>query len=175
MKRTASSADGRTLRDVILGGQDGLVNVLGIVLGVATAEAVTRTVLIAGLAATVAESLSMGAVAYTSGKAARDFYRSHRVRADGSSVFEHPLRSGVVVGLASVIGSLIPLVPFFFIAPGPARWVSAGVCTAVLFVVGCVKGRITRVTHWKSGAELAIIGMLSALAGYVVGLALSAI
>ena len=54
------------LSDVILGGQDGLVNVLGVILGVAAATADTRIVLVAGLAATFAESVSMGAVAYTS-------------------------------------------------------------------------------------------------------------
>ncbi|MBI2107584.1 VIT1/CCC1 transporter family protein, partial [Candidatus Woesearchaeota archaeon] len=67
--------EGRSgLRDTILGGQDGLVNVLGIVLAVATATSSTKVVLIAALAATLAESISMAAVAYTSSKAARDFY-----------------------------------------------------------------------------------------------------
>ena len=66
---------GRTgLRDVILGGQDGLVNVLGIVLAVATATSSRKMALIAALAATLAESISMAAVAYTSSKAARDYY-----------------------------------------------------------------------------------------------------
>ncbi|MEM4282578.1 MAG: VIT1/CCC1 transporter family protein [Candidatus Woesearchaeota archaeon] len=64
------------LRELILGGQDGLVNVLGIVLGVATATATTKIVLIAALAATFAESISMGAVAYTSTKAAYEYYKS---------------------------------------------------------------------------------------------------
>ncbi len=62
------------LSDVILGGQDGLVNVLGVILGVAAATASTRIVLAAGFAATFAESISMAAVAYTSNVAERDFY-----------------------------------------------------------------------------------------------------
>jgi len=70
---------GGTLRQVILGGQDGLVNVLGIVLGLAGAVLVnpsisSSVILVGGLAATFAESVSMAAVAYTSGKAQRDFY-----------------------------------------------------------------------------------------------------
>jgi len=68
------------LSDVILGGQDGLVNVLGVILGVAAATADTRIVLVAGLAATFAESVSMGAVAYTSTLADADFYESERER-----------------------------------------------------------------------------------------------
>jgi vacuolar iron transporter family protein len=54
------------LADFILGCQDGLVNVLGILLGLAAATADTRIIIIAALAALGAESVSMGAVAYTS-------------------------------------------------------------------------------------------------------------
>ena len=60
------SFGGPFLKDAILGGQDGLVNVLGIVLGVATATNDFHIVLVSGLAATFAESISMGAVVYTS-------------------------------------------------------------------------------------------------------------
>ena len=68
------------LSDIILGGQDGLVNVLGVILGVAAATHDQRIVLVAGLAATFAESVSMGAVAYTSTLADADFYESERAR-----------------------------------------------------------------------------------------------
>jgi VIT1/CCC1 family predicted Fe2+/Mn2+ transporter len=67
---------GSRLRDIILGGQDGLVNVLGIVLGATTAGADRRILIAVALAATFAELLSMGAVAYTSRLAERDHYLS---------------------------------------------------------------------------------------------------
>ena len=68
------------LSDIILGGQDGLVNVLGVILGVAAATHDPRIVMVAGLAATFAESVSMGAVAYTSTLADADFYEAERAR-----------------------------------------------------------------------------------------------
>src|SRR5574341_685816 len=68
------------LADVILGGQDGLVNVLGVILGVAAATQDARIVIAAGMAATFAESISMGAVAYTSKLAEHDLYHSERER-----------------------------------------------------------------------------------------------
>ena len=68
------------LSDIILGGQDGLVNVLGVILGVAAATSDPRLVIVAGLAATFAESVSMGAVAYTSTLADADYYDSERER-----------------------------------------------------------------------------------------------
>src|SRR4026208_119053 len=63
------------LADIILRGQDGLVNTLGVILGVAAASSNPRIVLAAGFAATFAESISMGAVAYTATQAGHDHYR----------------------------------------------------------------------------------------------------
>lgn len=75
MEEEDESNKGGLLRQIILGGQDGLVNVFGIVLGVATATENPQLVIIAGLAATLAESLSMAAVAYTSSRAEEDHYK----------------------------------------------------------------------------------------------------
>ena len=68
------------LADFILGCQDGLVNVLGVLLGVAVASQNRQIVLAAGFAATFAESISMAAVAYTSMVARRDHYAAERAR-----------------------------------------------------------------------------------------------
>lgn len=211
-----------SLADVILGGQDGLVNVLGVILGVAAATSDTRIVLVAGLAATFAESVSMGAVAYTSTLAEADFYESEREReyrhiqdvphlerdeirdiyagkgfqgellekivdtiTANEDVWvavmmaeEHQLtptdrtaalRSAFIVGLAAIIGSLIPLLPFGIL---PVAWgipVSILISALVLFVVGVYKARVTVGNPGRSGLEMAIIGTVSALVGYAVG------
>jgi VIT1/CCC1 family predicted Fe2+/Mn2+ transporter len=68
------------LADIILGGQDGLVNVLGVLLGVAGATGDARVVIAAGLATAAAESLSMAAVAYTANIAEGELYESERAR-----------------------------------------------------------------------------------------------
>ncbi|HMY20529.1 MAG TPA: VIT1/CCC1 transporter family protein, partial [Polyangium sp.] len=68
------------ISDVVLGGQDGLVNVLGVILGVAAATNSTRIVLVAGVAAAMAESVSMAAVAYTATKADAEVYESEHAR-----------------------------------------------------------------------------------------------
>lgn len=58
------------LQNIILGGQDGLVNVLGLSIGVAGATGSREIILVSGIAAMLAESISMGAVAYTTGRTA---------------------------------------------------------------------------------------------------------
>ena len=62
------------LSDFILGSQDGLVNVLGIILGLSAATQNIRLIFVATLAALGAESMSMGAVAYTSTASRRRLY-----------------------------------------------------------------------------------------------------
>lgn len=66
------------LRDVILGGQDGLVNILGIILGVIAGGGSETVLVTAGFAAGMTESISMGAVGYSSTVADRDYYRAQR-------------------------------------------------------------------------------------------------
>jgi len=62
------------LSDFILGSQDGLVNVLGIILGISAASHDIRLIFVATFAALGAESISMAAVAYTSTNARRRLY-----------------------------------------------------------------------------------------------------
>jgi vacuolar iron transporter family protein len=70
-------------KEFILGGQDGLVNVLGIILGLGIATNNLRITIIGGLAAMFAESVSMGAVAFTSTKAMIDYYYRREKNEEG--------------------------------------------------------------------------------------------
>jgi VIT1/CCC1 family predicted Fe2+/Mn2+ transporter len=214
------------MRELILGGQDGLVNVLGLVLGVAGATSEKNIVIAAGLAALAAESISMAAVAYTSSKAQSSYYERERRREEeeirdvpeeereeirriySAKGFKGrdleraveiitskestwtdimmseelklekperpPLEEAAVVGAATVIGSAIPLIPFFFMPVASAMWISVALTCGVLFGVGAYKARVTVGSWWKSGAELAAIGLAAALLGYWIGSAVGA-
>jgi len=213
---------GALLSEVILGGQDGLVNVLGIVLGVASATNDRFIVIIAGLVATFAESVSMAAVAYASARAEEDHYKrelgqekwemEHLPEVETEEVrliymkkgyrgaelermvkgtvsnkemwlsimmtdelgltppeASAPLKSAAIVGFSALVGSFIPLIPFVFFAVQDALIPSLILSTLVLFGVGVYKARIT-VGNWlKSGVEMALVGMVAALVGYLVG------
>lgn len=216
-----------SLSDIILGGQDGLVNVLGVILGVAAASGDQRLVIAAGLAAAFAESISMGAVAYTSTLADRDHYLSEIQReqreirdmpdverAEIKMIFENwgfegslldqaveqvmkderawvdvmmhnelklspvhagrALSSAFIVGISAIIGSLIPLLPFFFTSIGPSIIISIGITALTLFGAGVYKARTTVGHPGRSGLEMALIGTISALAGYFIGALFSA-
>ena len=217
---------GARLRDFILGWQDGLVNVLGVTLGVATATQNIAIVIIAALAATFAESISMAAVAYTSFKAEADFYKSeverekremrempgeevkeirviyHKLGFRGSllnKIVKHitsnnkrwlnvmmeqelkmfppqvaPINTAIVVGISAIVGSLIPVIPFLFTGLQNAIWTSLVISTIVLFFVGVYKAKTTIGNPIRSGIEMAVIGMVAALAGFAIGALLGA-
>ena len=221
-KKGYKDSVGYELKDIILGGQDGLVNVLGNVLGVAAAVNDPKIIIISGLAATFAESLSMAAVAYTSTKAAKEFYisqlekeqkliekhpafeqrevrhiflkkgfrgrlldqvlrkitSSKRIWLDTLMAEElkmypeeygSPLKSAIIVGVSSLVGSLIPLFPFFLFDVTTSMIVSLSISVVILFIMGALKAKIT-VGSWKrSGIEIATIGTVAAMGGYLIG------
>ena len=68
------------LSDFILGSEDGIVNVLGIILGLAAASSDVRLIIVATLAALGAESIAMAMVAYTSTRSRRRLYLAERAR-----------------------------------------------------------------------------------------------
>src|SRR3990172_7794380 len=141
------------LRDIILGGQDGMVNVLGVTAGVAAASGDTRLTIAAGLAATFAESFSMAAVAYT------------------SAVFgRRAVLDALIVGVSAILGSFIPLLPFIFLPISTALWVAVSVSAVALFFLGIYKARVLKLGLLRVGLEVTIIGMIAALVGYLVGL-----
>jgi predicted membrane protein (TIGR00267 family) len=216
------------LSDIILGGQDGLVNVLGVILGVAAATInlavadATKIILAAGFAATFAESISMAAVAYTSNVASRDYYLGQlqrekneikevpelekeeireiyrkkgfqgelledvvKVITSNEKIWletmmqeelhltpvdhERPFMAAFIVGVSAMIGSFVPLMPFFFLSVQQGIILSLAVSALVLFIVGAVKARLTIGFWLKSATEITVIGIVSALIGFGVG------
>ena len=79
------------------------------------------------------------------------------------------LRSAIIVGIAAIIGSLIPLAPFIFLPVSLSIILSITISALVLFIVGAIKARMTVGHPGKSGLEMAVIGTISALIGYAVG------
>jgi predicted membrane protein (TIGR00267 family) len=80
------------------------------------------------------------------------------------------LLSALIVGFSALVGSLIPLFPFFFWNVNLSIWISIVIAALTLFIVGAYKARVTVGRPLRSGLQMAVIGTLSALAGYVVGL-----
>jgi vacuolar iron transporter family protein len=71
---------GRFIREVMFGVNDGLVSTIGFVAGATGALMQTRLVLLTGIASVVAGALSMGIGAYLASKSQREFFESEKAR-----------------------------------------------------------------------------------------------
>lgn len=96
------------LRAAVLGANDGIVSVAGVVMGVAAAGAKAETILIAGIAAVVAGAISMGGGEYVSVSAQRDSEISHG--RSGSQVNARPWAAAWSSFVAFSAGAVLPLV-----------------------------------------------------------------
>ncbi len=210
------------LRDVILGGQDGLVNILGIILGVIAGGGSKAVLLAAGFAAAFTESISMGAVGYTSAVSERDYYQAEQAR-EAAEIDATPeaerqeirdiyaakgfagelldrvvdtitanregwlatmmdeelhlqpvqtpdiVRSAIVITIATLIGHLIPLLPFAWLTRTTALILAIVLSALVLFGVG-VYSSVTLVGDWrKNGLKMVVIGLGAAAVGFLIG------
>jgi len=86
-----------------------------------------------------------------------------------SPVKDKPKDAAVVVLIASITSAIIPLIPFIFLPISTAIVYTIVISVITLFIAGAIEARIT-IGDWKKrGAEMAIIGTLAAILGYVIG------
>jgi VIT1/CCC1 family predicted Fe2+/Mn2+ transporter len=86
-----------------------------------------------------------------------------------------PALDGIVMGIAFLVGALVPLLPYMLIRVPRYDLGGALAATALtLFGVGYFEGWLAhRVDRWRSGMRFLAIAMSAAAAGYVIGLAIS--
>jgi VIT1/CCC1 family predicted Fe2+/Mn2+ transporter len=212
------------LSNFILGSQDGLVNVLGILLGLTAATSDVRLIFVAAFAALGAESISMGAVAYTSTlarkkqylkevsrektemrevpeierkevegifqkwgyqgeelerltdlivskpKAWLEFMMSYELQLESVGESE-PRRNFLVVLGATIFGSFIPLAPYFVVGSDVLLGAIGSVTVSgiALFIIGYYEAKTTIGSIWRSGLQMAAIGLAAGLAGFLIG------
>lgn len=84
----------------------------------------------------------------------------------------NPMTSAFSGALSTAIGSIIPILPFFFLNGYPAVIASAIVSLAAHFAVGAAKSLITVRSWWSSGMEMTLVGALEGAVTYAIGLGL---
>ena len=86
----------------------------------------------------------------------------------------NPYKKGAVIGFSFLVGSLVPLLPYFLLTLKDYP-ILASVSTSLLFlfVVGAWKGRIVGKNIWRSGIEMLSIGVAGSIILYVIGTALA--
>ncbi|OGF51990.1 hypothetical protein A3I27_01170 [Candidatus Giovannonibacteria bacterium RIFCSPLOWO2_02_FULL_43_11b] len=136
------------VRDIFLGFNDGLVEILGAVSGFFAAFSNNASVLIAALTVAVAGSISMAASAFAAQSSQREVENTEigKKRFLGETVLEvlgaSPLRSATVVGIFYFVGSLVPILPVIFGATNPlySIIVAGIIIIAVSYIVAFLSG-----------------------------------
>ncbi len=80
-----------------------------------------------------------------------------------------PLADGMVTGSATLVGAVIPLVPFLTMNSELAIWVSLSVSMLAHFGVGAARSVFTGRSIWASGRDMFVVGFGVAAAGYILG------
>jgi VIT1/CCC1 family predicted Fe2+/Mn2+ transporter len=155
---TERKINAEKIRNIFLGLNDGLVEILGAVSGFFAAFGDAVTVLIAASTTAVAGSLSMGAGAYLALNSELEVKTTERDKklflgqqVTEAVMEEQPLKSAVFVGIAYMIGAVVPVLPVLFGATTAlASIITAGtviivVSTLLAFLSGMdMKRRILR-------------------------------
>ncbi len=164
------------IRNVFLGLNDGLVEILGAVSGFFGAFGSARLVLIAASTTAVAGALSMAAgsfLALNSEKEVQAIEIARKVflgeKSDVTPMEESPLGSALVVGVAYITGALVPVLPIL---------VGAQDALFSVFTAGLMVVLVSTILSFLSGMDITrrivlnlVIITLAVSVSYAIGLA----
>jgi VIT1/CCC1 family predicted Fe2+/Mn2+ transporter len=80
-----------------------------------------------------------------------------------------PLKDGVVTGIATAVGAVIPIAPFFLLSHTPAVWASLAISMSAHFGIGAARSMFTGRGIWVSGRDMFVVGFGVAAVGYLIG------
>lgn len=109
------------IRNIFIGLNDGLVEILGAVSGFFAAFGNTTSVLIAGSTVAVAGAISMAAGSYVAISSEAEINRTELGKKnflenanEPVEIGDKPVRSAMIVGISYLIGALVPILPVLF-------------------------------------------------------------
>jgi len=160
-------------RYIILGTIDGILAILGIIIGLSSATLDPGVIVKAALGGGIALCLTNGIGSYLA-ETAVEYGKLSEVEAAllqdlKDTKIEKLTKHNIIVdsllhGASSFIGSLIPILPFIFITNGIAVYVSVGLALAALIVLGLFSGNISGQSYLKSIIRMVFLGAIVVIA-----------
>jgi len=171
------------VRDMVLGMNDGLVELLGVVAGLSAVYREDPVVVGAsGVVVGMAGAISMGVGAFISVRSQRQvneaLARRERIISElkgvrsfkDGSVEESEIRSALFTGASYLAGVVFPVAPFFFVNNSLIALVlSFMLALAVLAFVGSFVALVSGIPVRKKVVEMILSASFAALASYAVG------
>lgn len=155
------------LRASVLGANDGIVSVAGVVMGVAGAGAKLPAVLLAGIAALIAGAISMAGGEYTSVSAQRDTELAHGRTV--STLTANPWSAAFSSFVAFTVGALLPI----FAISGPwqdQREIATAISVVVaLALTGWWAAKVGKAPRLRSIMRNVVVSVLTMALAYIAG------
>lgn len=162
------------IRHITRGIVDGSLASLGIALGAAISGE-PKVIIAAGLGGGIASAIAAGFSAMTAERAEvmKTLAKYERamvgseVRLKNTKIYDKErkriFRSGIYDGGATLLGSLVPIIPFALLGINNAIIAAVIVTVVLLFGVGAYLGKISKENLFIAGSKLALIGAVTAV------------
>lgn len=82
----------------------------------------------------------------------------------------NPVQAALAAGVSTLVGAMVPVIPFFFLRGTQGMIVAAVVSLIAHFLVGAAKTLVTLRSWWAAGLEMTLAGVIVGGALYAVGL-----
>ena len=149
------------------GTMDGLITILGVVIGIATATESSSIVIISGIVVGIANSFGNCFGFYASELAERGEHI--REKQDVSSMAE-TRRSTALAFVSSLSSMAVLVVPFAILTNlSYAMVLSLTIALVILFVLGALVGKLSHESHWRFGIRYVLLGVIGAALSFVAG------
>ena len=151
------------LRTTVFGIEDSLVSTVGLLSGIAIANVTKPSILISGIVLIFVEAFSMGAGSFLSEHSSEEFLKSK----------EQPHRKSIIGGVIMFISyffaGFVPLSPYFVFGVSTAFYVSIIISVMALFILGSIRGRLSKVNVLKAAWEMTLVGSVAIALGVAIG------
>lgn len=149
------------LQSAMFGFNDALVSTTGVIVGVSTGTNNKQVVVLAGVVTILVEALSMGSGQYLSSKSAHQL--------DKSTALKVSIISGLIMFTTYFLAGLVPLMAIILFPIEYSREVAIGAALTGLFLLGYLKGKVVKVSPFRSAIEILVIGGLATIIGIIAG------
>ncbi len=149
-------------RNFIFGVEDSLVSTVGLLSGIAIANATKETILLTGIVLIFVEGFSMAAGVFLSEESTEEFQH-------GKDTPKRNFLEAVVMFFSYFISGFIPLFAYIIWPVVTALFYSIIFSLIALFILGVIGARLSHTSIIKSGVRMITIGGLAILLGAFAG------
>lgn len=151
------------IRNIIFGITDSLVSTVGFLAGISAGGVSREVIILTGLVYTFVEAFSMAAGSFLSEGYAQDY------EANNELSYKRPLFASMIMFISYILVSIVPIIPYFFLAPPSALWISVVLSMSALFIAGSAVAKISKINPMKHGLKMIFLGGIAIFIGIIVG------